>query len=198
MGRIPTQAITGELAPSVQKYQLSYIRPYHREIARRLVLGQKQSEIAKDMNIDEGRLSIIVNSPSMQAEVARLEAQRDNGVHDVTVQLQELQPVMLEVMERLAIYGSKESTRLEAAKDLLDRGPDTAKVKKFDGKVLAETHEERIARIMGVPKENIHSPNGTPTEIIDITPKPSDEKDDTQELSDEDKTHDNNSKEGTL
>jgi hypothetical protein len=104
MGRTPQQAISGQLSPSVQKYQLAYIRPYHREIARRLVLGQKQSEIARDMDINEGRLSIIVNSPSMTAEVARLESQRDAGVHDVTTQIEELSPVMLEVLQQLRIF----------------------------------------------------------------------------------------------
>lgn len=197
MGRIPTQAITGELAPSVQKYQLAYIRPYHREIARRLVLGETQAEVSRSMDINEGRLSVIVNSPAFQNELARLEAMRDSGVQDVTIQLAELQPVMLEAAERIAIYGQTEKIRLDAIQDLLDRGPDTAKVKKFDGTLVAETHEQRIARLMGIKAEEIHSPDGTPTRIVDVTPKPSNGEGE-DKLSEEDVKHDNDAKEGTL
>lgn len=183
MGRTPQQAITGELSPSVQRYQLSYIRPYHREIARRLVLGQKAAEIARDMDMNAGRLSIIINSPAMQREVERLEKMRDDGVQDVTVQLAELQPTMIEVCERIAMYGTKETTRLSAAQDLLDRCANTSKVHKVESNVTHETHEQRLARLMGVPEDEIHSPNGTPTRIINVTPESEDSDSDAQILS---------------
>lgn len=168
MGRIPLLELTGEMAPSVQKYSLAYLRPYHREIARRLVLGEDQAEISRELHISESRLSIICNSPIMKNEVARLEAMRESGVHDVTVQLQELAPTMLEVVERLAIYGSKESLRLAAAQDLLDRNRETSKTTKIDSTHLVETHEQRMARLLGIEASDIGMPKANKT--INVTP----------------------------
>ncbi len=159
MGRLTLLETTGDLAPSVEKYQLRYIMPYHREIARRVVLGEKQHEIATDLHLNEGRLSIICNSPLFKNEVARLEAMREAGVQDVTMQIDELAPVMLEVMERIAMYGAKESNRIIAAQDLLDRSKYT-KVKKFEGSLTTETHEQKLERLTGDRVDN----------AVDVTP----------------------------
>jgi hypothetical protein len=105
----------------------------------------------------------------MKNEVARLEAQRDSGVQDVTTQLQELAPTMIEVIERLAIYGSKESIRLQAAQDLLDRNKETSKVTKVDSVVTHETHEQRLARLMGVSPDEVYGKSEGNKEI-NITP----------------------------
>lgn len=116
MGRIPE-----EMSQSVQNLQLGYIRPYHREIARRLVLGQKQSDICRDLGLSTSRLSIIVNSPLFKMEVSKLEVERDKGVGDVQKTLQEVSPLALEVMERTMLMGRSEKLRFDAASSLLDR-----------------------------------------------------------------------------
>lgn len=139
------QESTGELAPSVQRYGLGYIRPYHREIARRLVLGQRAVDISVDLKISQARLSIVINSPLMQLEVKRLEDMRNSGVQDVSIQLQEVAPTMLEICERIAIFGKNENTSLSAAQDLLDRAG-VSKVHKIDAHITTETHEQRLAR----------------------------------------------------
>ena len=109
-----------DISASVQKYGLNYIRPYHREIARRLVLGQTQGEICKQLGISASRMSIIVHSPLFKLELKRLEKARDEGVEDVTRTLQEISPVAIEVLERL-MYEGKPQVRLQAASTLLDR-----------------------------------------------------------------------------
>ena len=58
------------------------ILPPHREIMRRLCLGARQREIARDMGINEGRLSIIINSPLFQLELKRMQRQRDSQVFE--------------------------------------------------------------------------------------------------------------------
>lgn len=116
MGRIPE-----EMSQSVQNLQLGYIRPYHREIARRLVLGQKQSDICRDLGLSASRISIIVNSPLFKIEVCKLENERDKGVVDVQRTLQEVSPLALEVMERTMLMGRSEKLRFDAASSLLDR-----------------------------------------------------------------------------
>jgi hypothetical protein len=116
MGRVPL-----ECSPSVAKYGVAHIRPYHREIARRLVLGQKESEIRMYMGLSESRFSIIINSPLFKYEVARLEAYRDEGVGDVMQTLREVSPLALEVIER-TMYGAKsERLRYDAACTIMDR-----------------------------------------------------------------------------
>jgi len=97
------------------------VRPYHREIARRLVLGQRQSDICVDLGISTGRLSIIVNSPLFKLELKRLEDIRDKGVEDVTRSLKNLAPVALEQIERTMYTAKSEKLRTQCAWDILDR-----------------------------------------------------------------------------
>lgn len=59
--------------------RLTKLLPKHLEIARRIVYsGLSQREIAKDVGISEGRLSVIVNSPIFQLELKRLQKKRDD------------------------------------------------------------------------------------------------------------------------
>lgn len=117
MGRIPSVE-----SKSVSLYGLSYIRPYHREIARRLVLGERAAGICEDLGMTEGRMSIIVNSPLFKMEVKRLEEERDKGVADVTQTLRHLSPIALEVIER-TMHNPECGKRLrfDAAESILDR-----------------------------------------------------------------------------
>lgn len=115
-------AIEGELpSQSVINYGLSYIRPYHREIARRLVLGQTQAQISRSLGIGQATLSILVNSPLFKMEVRRLEQERDSSTVDVTKTLRELSPIALETVERTMYSAKNERLRFEAATDILDR-----------------------------------------------------------------------------
>ncbi len=116
MGRIPS----GE-SSLVTRFALGYIRPYHKEIARRLVLGEKAVDISKSIGIGESRLSIIVNSPLFKLEVKRLEEMRDNGVADVQQTLREISPIALEVIERTMHSAASPTLRFSAAQDVLDR-----------------------------------------------------------------------------
>lgn len=117
MGRIPIE----NGSKSVERYGLSYIRPYHREIARRLVLGEMQSDIARDLRMSDSRMSIIVNSPLFKREIKRLEEARDSGTIDVTQTLRELSPVALEQVERTMYNRSGTRLGFDAACTILDR-----------------------------------------------------------------------------
>ena len=99
MGRIP---ILDE-----PQNALKLIRPRHREIMRRLVCGQKQREIALDMELNEGRLSIIINSPLFKIELAKLERAVNKRaiehVGDVTARIASLQGPAVSVLEKILI-----------------------------------------------------------------------------------------------
>lgn len=116
MGLIPQN-----ISQSVEHMQISYIRPYHREIARRLVLGQRASDIARDIGMTASRLSIIINSPLFKIELQRLEDVRDEGVGNIGKTLKELSPVALEVIERTMYQARSEKLKFEAAQDVLNR-----------------------------------------------------------------------------
>ena len=106
---------------TVTEFGVQYLRPYHREIARRLVVGQKSIDICKDMNITPARLSIITNTPLFKLELRRLELQREQGVVDVMRTLTELSPLALEVVERTMYQSPSEKMRMKAAESILDR-----------------------------------------------------------------------------
>jgi len=54
-----------------QSVQISRILPRHVEIMNRLMLGQKEVEIARDLGMSQSRISIIVTSPLFQLELRR-------------------------------------------------------------------------------------------------------------------------------
>lgn len=144
MGRTP-----GVWCESVEKYGLTYIRPYHREIARRLVLGETAARICRSLGMGEGRMSIIVNSPLFKLELKRLEELRDNGVADVTQTLKELSPLALEVVERTMHKSNSETLRFSAAQDVLDRagyGKTTKVLAQFAGNITHSTLSEAELR----------------------------------------------------
>ncbi len=118
MGRYPNRETPSN---SVQKYGLSYIRPYHQEIARRLILGQTQSAICKHLGISTSRMSIICNSPLFKMHLKRLEDMRDKGMMNVQEQLAEIAPVALETLERTMYEGRSDRLKFDAACSLLDR-----------------------------------------------------------------------------
>lgn len=100
---------------------LGYIRPRHSEIARRLILGQTQAQICRELGMNQGRMSLIVNSPLFVREVKRLERERDAVTVDVTRQIREAAPDALEVLQRTMYMGKTERIKYDAARDLLDR-----------------------------------------------------------------------------
>ncbi len=129
-------------SPSVEKYGLAFVRPYHREIARRLILGEKQSEIARDIGMTASRMSIICNSPLFKLELRRLEMERDASCVDVTKTLRELSPVALEQVERTMYTAKSQRLRYDAASSILDRAGYGAINKqdiRMQGQVLVKT-----------------------------------------------------------
>lgn len=85
-GRLPAQPLT-------------YLWEYHREIARRLVAGDRQCDIARDLGLTESRLSIIVNSPEHQRLVHELSTEADHGATDIAGRLRSLSSNAVDVLE---------------------------------------------------------------------------------------------------
>lgn len=106
---------------SVEKYGVKYIKPYHKELARMIVLGASQAELCAEFHVRPDALSIITRSPLFQLELERLGQLRDNGVADVGKTLKEISPIAVDVLERTMYRTKSERLKVDIAKDILDR-----------------------------------------------------------------------------
>ena len=62
---------------------LTHLWERHKEIARRLVAGDRQKDIADDMKMTYSRMSIICNSPAFKTQIQRLSMGADNNALQV-------------------------------------------------------------------------------------------------------------------
>lgn len=133
------------MSTSVVKYSLGEIRPFHREIARRLVVGERPKAIKEALGISDSRFSIITSSPLFKVEVKKLEVQRDAGVIDITKTLKELSPIALEQIERTMYKTKSDSIRLQAAESILDRAG-YSKITKSDVNVSGTINHSSLTK----------------------------------------------------
>lgn len=148
--------ISGELSNTVKKYGLSAIKPRHTEIARRLVLGQTQSEIARDLNMTPARLSVICASPIFKIEYNRLKELRDAGTVDISRELQEIAPGALEVIERTMYKGKTENIQFRAAESIMDRaGYSKINKTELSGKLQHNFSNHSRQELIDIVKERI-------------------------------------------
>lgn len=117
MGRIPTGAVPSQA--------LEFIRPRHRQIMYRLITGQTQARIATDLEMDQSRLSVIVNSPLFKSELRKMEDQVFESLKesrgDIAAKVKELQPKALQVIQTIMenkVSGAR--LRRDCAKDILE------------------------------------------------------------------------------
>ena len=84
-----------------ERTQIHQVKNHHRSMARDIVAGGLQNkDIAKLYGMTESQISIIVNSPLFQAELARLEALADNAVIQVKTRMAQMIPKATEVLEQ--------------------------------------------------------------------------------------------------
>jgi hypothetical protein len=70
----------------------------HHEIARMVVLGYKNAEIAKDLNISQSFVSTVRNAPPVKEKVAILAGARDAGTVDIAKQIQMALPTCIKYL----------------------------------------------------------------------------------------------------
>jgi hypothetical protein len=63
--------------------RIKRLLPKHEEIMNRLILGQKQKDIAGEMGMTQSRLSIIINSPLFQLELKKKMMRREEKMIDI-------------------------------------------------------------------------------------------------------------------
>lgn len=101
---------------------LRALREIHREVIRRLIVGQKPKEIASDLKISTGLITRVRNSPVGLRALDNATKKADNEAFDVMKRVERLQPMALKALEEIVSdVDIAASVRLNAAKDILDR-----------------------------------------------------------------------------
>lgn len=137
------------------------LRPRHREVARLHAFGKTNNEIAKMLNYHHARVSQILNTSAVQAEIQRF---RDRVFEsDVITRMKELGPDAVNVIEELLRDpGVKAEKKISAAQWLIE---------KLTGKAKQEVNVESntLAAFMEIAKEM--QQRGETLEPLDVTPK---------------------------
>ncbi len=110
--------IPDPLSRTVRERQLKCLKPRHIEILRRILVGQRQVDIAREMGIGPQRLSVIMHSPLFVAELDRLMDETDRTV------MEKIESFSAEAMEKIATMmreTKSEALRCKLANDILDR-----------------------------------------------------------------------------
>jgi len=145
---------------------LKKIKPSHREMARRLALGQTIAQVAREMFIDPSRLGVIAKSPLFKQELDKFMTQRDEGVVNVQKEFQELAPVATEIIEKMMYSAKSESLRLRAAETVLDRGghgPITKGMMQINSNVNIQTGHMSDKELRDLVKKRIGAINNKET-----------------------------------
>jgi len=167
-------------------YELKHIKPLHRELARRIALGQRPVDVAHELGMSPEHASIICRSPVFQRELARLEEMRDKGVTSVEAAYQEIAPVALEQLERTMYKTKSESLKTKIAFGILDRagfGPVSKTNINFKGQLEVQRSEltaeekralvaRRLAALRAEAEEQKRLAERAKELVIDITPEP--------------------------
>lgn len=108
-------------------YQISDMWESHHEIARRIVLGESNVNIAKAMNCSSVLVSNVRNSPVVKDKLAVMKAARDAGTIDLSREIRDLAPIAIlrvkEALESGTVLGKEVSSSgiLKEANGLIDR-----------------------------------------------------------------------------
>ena len=138
-----------QLPTNTRKYEITAIQDNHREILRRLTLGQKAVDIAADLNCTPAVISYVRNSQLGRKELNVLQTGRNKTVTDLREQIEEAAPEAFQTLQELR-RGKDTSSSLKSriAMDTLDRGGFGAvkKIANLSGNLTPEDLEDIKAR----------------------------------------------------
>ena len=95
MGRIPMKR--------GRKYAIQELWEVHHEILRRLVLGQKSVDIARDLQISEAMVSYTKNSPISQRKLEIMEGARDADTSSAAAEIKSMVPDAVKLMKDVLV-----------------------------------------------------------------------------------------------
>ena len=108
-------------------WQVAEMWDRHHEIARLLVLGWDNTQIAKELNISAQQVSNVRNSPVVQDKIAVLHATRDIATTEIKEEINALAPIAVqrlrEALEEGKVLGKElnPQTIVKVADSIIDR-----------------------------------------------------------------------------
>lgn len=142
-------------------YNLQKMNQLHHEIVRRIVMGQKDKEIADSLGCTTATVKYTRESPVVQRKLEIMMGARDASAIEVRNRIAEMAPLALfKIEELLEKENISESVRLKAAQDILDRaGYDPVKktldVGKFQTEKINEIKERARANGLMVEEDDV-------------------------------------------
>ncbi len=124
---VDSERVDGRKVGERKGWQVAKMWESHHEIARRLILGQSNEDIAKDLSCTAQTVSNVRNSPVVQEKLAIMRAARDAGTIELAKEIADLAPLALqrvkEALETGTVLGRElsGSVILKEANGLLDR-----------------------------------------------------------------------------
>jgi hypothetical protein len=101
---------------------ITYLWERQREIARRLVVGDRQCDIARDLNMTPGRMSIICNSTIFKKYLGSISERREEKACDISEKIRKGAELGVTVLyDALSSNDAHISLKAKIAQDFLDR-----------------------------------------------------------------------------
>lgn len=115
MGRIPRKKIHFK--------GLQYLWERHKEIARRLVLGEQPVSIARDLGMSFTHMSLVCNSPAFERYLEALRSRTENKIFDIRGEINKGAMKGIQVLCSMLEdkHEASPSVKAKVAMDLLDR-----------------------------------------------------------------------------
>ncbi len=106
--------------------EVKRLQDNHHEVIRRLLIGQKAADIARELDMTLVQINNIKNSPLVKKQLSTLQAVRDTTAIDVSKRIKECAPKAIDLLEQIiegrdAGAAAPISLRARVAMDNLDR-----------------------------------------------------------------------------
>lgn len=128
-------------------YNLKKMNQLHHEIVRRIVLGQKDVDIADALGCTPATVKYTRESPVVKEKLSIMMGARDSSVMEIRERIQKLTPLALAELEKMLIDDNVSAAiRTKIAQDLMDRAGFTPVHKTLDVGKYTESKIEEIKR----------------------------------------------------
>lgn len=136
-----------ELTRKIQ--QVRVLTPKHQEVARLRAAGVDEGVIAREVGARRKTVANWLQDPKVELLTRTLQAGRDNAASAAAERIRALQLEAVETLAELLKEDVRESVRLGAAKDLLDRGGHAAPKQVQVSSVSAQLSLEEVLSLQG-------------------------------------------------
>lgn len=126
-------------------YTLQKMNQLHHEIVRRIVVGQKDIDIANALDITQATVQYVKRSPIVKQKIDIMMGARDASTVELQKQINALAPLALHEMSKIMIDdGAPHGVRANIGKDILDRAgfkPANVNINKDEGYTKEQLEE---------------------------------------------------------